>query len=278
MIIAAVNYEIQPIRSVEDFLNHGRDLLSQAKTLGADWAVFPEFFTLELLHLYPELDEKDLAAKLSPDVLDPLVLHARDLGLVWVAGSTFSPSSTGILNVSSTFFPDGSKADQAKVILTQFEAVDWAMSPGRGLKRFPDPRFGLAICYDCEFPEAGRALAEAGALCMLVPSYTETRHGFYRVRHSCHARAIENQIYVVQTCLVGSLGREPVPIAVGSSAILAPSVLPFPADGILAQTPADIEAIAIAELDFDALLKSRTQGDVRNWEDRHRGDWTVSDA
>jgi predicted amidohydrolase len=102
-------------------------------------------------------------------------------------------------------------------------------------------------------------------------------HGFHRVRESCRARAIENQVFVVHASLVGSLGREPVPSTAGSSAILAPCVEPFPADGVLAETRLNAEEIAVAELDFEALVASRESGDVRNWHDRSRGDWTPHD-
>ena len=48
-----------------------------------------------------------------------------------------------------------------------------------------------------------RAIAEAGAEILIVPSCTESLAGYYRVRHACAARALENQIYVVQSPTVG---------------------------------------------------------------------------
>jgi predicted amidohydrolase len=162
---------------------------------------------------------------------------------------------------------------QEKVKLTTYEREVWKIAPGRGLSTLPDQQTSVLICYDSEFPEAGRALAERGVLLFCVPAFTETMHGFHRVRHSCHARAIENQVFVVHSSLVGSLGREPVPNAVGSSAILAPSFEPFPANGVLAETTMNEEEIAVAKLDFNALRKAREEGDVRNWHDRDAEWW-----
>jgi len=56
--------------------------------------------------------------------------------------------------------------------------------------------FGILICYDIEFPEVARVLAEAGAEILFVPSCTDGREGFCRVRYCAQARAIENQVYV----------------------------------------------------------------------------------
>ncbi|HET9263292.1 MAG TPA: hypothetical protein VFO14_09625 [Vicinamibacterales bacterium] len=45
-----------------------------------------------------------------------------------------------------------------------------------------------------EFAEIARAAARAGAHLLLVPSCTDDRQGFLRVRYCAHARAIGNQI------------------------------------------------------------------------------------
>lgn len=273
MRVAAVNYEIRPISSHQEFVDHGRRLLESCKAGGAELVVFPEFFTLELLSLAPAYEDRDVPGLIPPDCLEPIADIAQELGLIWVAGSTFVPTKGGFQNVAKTFWPSGEVNEQAKLVMTQFEAVDWGVTAGTGLKLIRDPRLAVTICYDCEFPEGGRILAERGALCHIVPAYTETEHGFWRVRNSCLARAIENQIFVIHASLVGSLRQEPVPMTYGSSAVIAPSVPPFPAGGVLSETPFNQEAIAFADLDFDALLKSRNEGDVRNWHDRRSARW-----
>jgi predicted amidohydrolase len=181
------------------------------------------------------------------------------------------------VNTAIVLNPDGSvTTDVPKVVLTQYETNEWRLIPGQGLRSLPDERVGVTVCYDSEFPESGRSLAESGVCVQCVPAFTETEHGFHRVRASCRARAVENQIFVVHASLFGSLGREPVPNAVGSAAVMAPCSSPFPSNGVLAETPVNAEGVAYAELDFDALALARTAGDVRNWEDRSKGDWSVS--
>lgn len=274
MIIASAAWHLRSIRSEEEFFAHLREFFEGAADEGATWLVLPELPILELLHLEPKLNDQDAVEFLLgfEETFEQMIgIYGRAFGVSVVGGSHFSQSD-GIINVSVVFEGTGLRR-QAKNKLTQFEQNDWNVSPGTGLCSLLDPRVGVLICYDCEFPEAGRALAENGVQALMVPAFTETRHGFDRVRYSCHARAIENQIFVVHSSLIGSLGREPVPSAYGSAAIIAPSHQPFPEGGILAQTPMNQEGLAIAELDFDALLESRETGDVRNWHDRSSATW-----
>ena len=281
MRIAAVNWRIEPVSSVEGFFEHFERLLSLCE--GACLIVFPELPCLELLATRPDIAPCDVPAFLA-DLIQP-ALSRFQRGSVGgratlVAGSYFAKTESGIVNtaVVACSNPDPTlTADVPKVVLTQYEVNDWRIVPGVGLRTLTDPWLGVTVCYDCEFPESGRALAETGVLVQCVPAYTETEHGFNRIRTSCRARAIENQTIVVHSSLVGSLGREPVPNAVGSSAILGPCTSPFPADGVLAESKMNVEGIAFADVELEALLEARKTGDVRNWEDRDKGDWSVSE-
>lgn len=273
MRFGAVNWKIRPCGHESDFLDHAFELLDLAASKSCEWVVFPELLTLELLGMAPESERSDILKWIQPGILEPIFDRARHHGITLVAGSTFVQTERGTENVSIVRNPLKQESRQSKIVLTQFEIDDWSLTPGSGLQATTDERVGVTICYDSEFPESGRKLANAGVLVQCVPAFTETEHGFWRVRHCCQARAVENQVYVIHASLVGSLGSEPVPEAVGSSAILAPSVDPFPATGVLAETPWNVEEIAVADLDFEKLDWARNHGDVRNFQDRNRGDW-----
>ena len=274
LTVAAVNWKIRPAKGVDDFLVHVSELAIHAKDKGADLVVFPENFAIELLS-NEDYDEKDVPAKLSQDLLPALQEIAKRVGVGIVGGSNLKRTDDSqFRNVCHVIDSQGRHAGtQEKVKLTTYEREVWNLSPGSGLANLSVQKAGVLICYDSEFPEAARMLAERGVLLLCVPAFTETIHGFHRVRHSCHARAIENQIFVVHSSLIGSLGKEPVLSAVGSSAILAPSIEPFPANGVLAETTMNEEAIIVAKLDFNALRKAREEGDVRNWHDRDAECW-----
>jgi predicted amidohydrolase len=275
MIVGAVAWEITPVTNFQEFSDRFSTVVASADL---DWIVFPECFILELCGLRPELQGPDMVrfiSEFSSDFEALVSLTARENKVTITAGSHFSPKPSGIVHLSLTVDPNGRRAEQPKNVMTQFEVVDWGLSGSQGIVPLPDPRLGSLVCYDCEFPISARNHAENGVLAVAVPAFTETQRGFQRVRWSCQARAIENQIFMIHASLLGHLNGEPVPTTFGSSAILAPSVAPFPESAILAETELNLPGIAIAKLDFQLLHESRESDDVRNWHDRNASDFRI---
>lgn len=276
--VAAVNWKLRRIKSDGEFFSHFYDLVERAHTAGAAIIVVPELMVLELLHLEPDLHETKVPrylAQFSQAIEEWVQRISENSGLVLVGGSHFRETSEGIVNACAVGHPSLGLVIAEKNNLTQYEKEVWDLHPGKRLVKIPDRRVGVTICYDSEFPESGRALAEEGVTIQCVPAYTETKHGFNRVRFSCHARAVENQVFVIHSALVGNLGREPIASTSGSSAILCPPVHQFPETGVMSETWFDEEDIALADLDMDLLEEARRTGDVRNWHDRDSSDWPV---
>ena len=149
--------------------------------------------------------------------------------------------------------------------MTRFETEEWKVSPGTRLRVFDTElgRLAITICYDVEFPELARAAARKGALLLIVPSCTDDRQGFLRVRYCAQARAIENQVFVIQSSTVGSLPVVPaVSLNFGQASILTPSDFQFSRDGILAEGIPNQESMVIGELNLKTLQESRTEGTV----------------
>jgi predicted amidohydrolase len=266
---AAVNFEIRPCSRWEQFEAHVTDLVCESVELGADLVVLPELISLELVQMQPNLSPKEMVpfiAEFWNDYVSLMEGLATGCGIALVGGSTFDKDRQ---NVSPICFPSQENQFQPKVALTQWEIEEFGCKPGEELTLCRYEDLGTLICYDSEFPEAGRALAESGVKILCVPSFTETIHGFHRVRWACQGRAVENQQYVVHAALVGSINQEPVPITYGSSAIIAPPVEPFPENPILDETAFNKEGIAIADIDVSLIDRARSTGDVRNWNDRH---------
>jgi predicted amidohydrolase len=148
--------------------------------------------------------------------------------------------------------------------MTRFER-EWGIGPGAGLKIF-DTAFGklaVAVCYDVEFPELVRAAARQGAHILAVPSCTDERQGFLRVRYCAQARAIENQMYVIQSSTVGSLPMVPaVSLNYGQAGIFTPSDFAFARDGILAEGIPNSETMVVAELNLETIVEGYESGTV----------------
>jgi predicted amidohydrolase len=269
--IATLQYFIRPVESIDQFQRQVAALVETAADYGCGLVLFPEYFTIQLLTLgnvrRPIREQvRDLAShgQMFVEFVSGL---AREYGIYVLAGTipVRDPDGGALHNEAFFFARDGSHGTQSKLHMTRFEAEDWGVSARGGLRIFSTAygKMAVAICYDVEFPEMARAAARAGAHILLVPSCTDDRQGFLRVRYCAHSRAIENQMYVIVAHTVGSLPMVPaVSLNYGQAAILTPSDFPFARDGILAEGNPNQEMMVIGELDLETIGQSRSTGTV----------------
>ncbi len=132
-------------------------------------------------------------------------------------------------------------------------------------------KIGVLICYDSEFPELSRILADEGMDILFVPFLTDTQNGYSRVRTCAHARAIENECYVAIAGGVGNLPKvHNMDIQYAQSAVFTPCDFAFPANGIKAEATPNTEMILIADVDTYLLRELHQFGSVRNLKDRRQ--------
>jgi predicted amidohydrolase len=270
--VGSLQYNLRPVGSFQEFADQVSALVGTASDYGCRLVVFPEYFTVQLLHLADihrpiDLQVRDLARQVDAyrDLMSEL---AREHGLYIVGGSIPVLDDVAediVYNVCYVFGPSGGHVEQGKIHVTRWEREEWRITPARRL-RLIDTDFGrmvVTICYDAEFPELSRAAAREGALLQVVPSCTDDRQGFLRVRYCAHARAIENQLYVVHACTVGSLPQVPaVSLNYGAASILTPSDFAFSNDGILRAGIENHEMMVIGDLDLAILEETRSSGSV----------------
>ena len=269
--VAVLQYFIRPVASWEEFAGQVTGLVETAADYGCQLAVFPEYFTLQLLTLSdvrrPIEEQIRLLAGQRPRYIELMSGLARE-HRIYVVGGTIPGVDDGnetLHNDCYFFGPSGEYGVQGKIHMTRFETEEWMVSPRASLKVFETDfgRLAIAVCYDVEFPEIARAAARAGANILAVPSCTDDRQGFMRVRYCAHARAIENQMYVLHSPTVGSLPRVPaVSLNYGSASIITPSDFPFARDGILAEGNTNQEMMVIGELNLRTIEESRGSGTV----------------
>jgi predicted amidohydrolase len=269
--VAALQYFIRPVTSWEQFRDQVLGLIETAADYKCHLIVFPEYFTLQLLTLAPTrrpIQEQlnDLARQV-PRLQELMRSMAQSNGLYIVAGTipVFDQATNRIHNECFVFGPNGTCGVQGKLHMTRFEREEWDVAPRSSLKVFETSfgRMAVAICYDVEFPEIVRAAARHDVHVLCVPSCTDDRQGFFRVRYCSHARAIENQMYVIQAHTVGSLPMVPaVSLNYGQAAILTPSDFSFARDGILAEGVPNQEQMVIGELNLSTIAETRSTGTV----------------
>ncbi len=130
---------------------------------------------------------------------------------------------------------DGTVQEQYKIHATPDEAAFWGVKGGSKVEAIDTDcgKIGVLICYDSEFPELARRLADQGAQILFVPFCTDSRAGYMRVRHCSAARAIENQCYVALAGDVGNLTNVAnMDVQYAQSCVLTPCDHHFPPDGI----------------------------------------------
>ena len=166
---------------------------------------------------------------------------------------------------------DGSVERFEKLHVTPDEAKVWGMQGGAELKAIETDcgKIGVLICYDIEFPELGRLLADEGVDILFVPFLTDTQNGYSRVRNCAMARAIENECYVAIAGGVGNLPKvHNMDIQYAQSMVFTPCDFSFPMNGIKAEATPNTEMIVIADVDIDLLRELNQFGSVRNLKDR----------
>jgi predicted amidohydrolase len=274
MRVSAVQYGLRTVGSFEEFAARVEHHVRVAQDHGADFVLFPEFLTTELMSVGngqgQALGIEELPT-FTERYLELFTGLAIQTGMHLIGGTHVLRREDKLLNVAHLFYPDGRVVEQPKLHITPSEVKEWQMKPGDGLQVFDTDkgRIAILICYDIEFPEIVRIAKARGADVIFCPSCTDDRHGFHRVRYTCHARAIENQVYVVHTGTVGSLPTVDFMRAnFGQAAIITPNDIPFPPKGILAEGEINQDQVVTADLDLGLLYEVRERGTVTTWRDR----------
>lgn len=266
--IACVQYQMRKIASFEDFARQIRYFVGVAGEYRADFVLLPELVSAQLLSQEPPVTALEgirRLAQLESRFTDLTRELAMQHQLTLIAGSHPVLEGDRLYNMAFVCLPNGEVVRQPKLHITPSERSSWGISGGHSLRAIDTPkgRIGVLICYDVEFPEACRYLADAGAEILFVPFCTDNRQAYLRVRYCAQARAVENQIYVA---LAGNVGNLPdvgnLDVNYGQAAVLTPSDFAFARDGIAAEADSNEETVLICDVDLNALQGARAGGSV----------------
>jgi len=275
--IASAQYDISFLKNWQQYQGKIESWVAEAVSQDAKILLFPEYFSMELASLfsqeiYSSLNRQLTAMQSLHDLFVELFGALAQKHQCYIQAGTFPVrvDAGAYRNRAYLFMPDGRYDYQDKMIMTRFENEQWLIKGGKELKCF-DTDYGkiaINICYDSEFPLLARKQVEMGANLILVPSCTDTLAGYHRVKIGCQARALENQCYVVQSCIVGEAAwSEAVDVNTGAAAIYTPVDRGFPDNGILAIGELNATQWLIAEISLSACEAVREQGQVFNYRD-----------
>ena len=274
--LGLIQWQMRNYKNLDDLMQQAEFFIDSVSGYRSDFALFPEFFNAPLMAENNHLKESDAIrelAKHTSEIVQKFSELAISYNINIITGSMPEIKDDLLYNVGYLCKRDGTTERYEKLHVTPDEAKIWGMQGGSELKTFDTDcgKIGILICYDSEFPELSRLLADEGMDILFVPFLTDTQNGYSRVRHCAQARAIENECYVAIAGSVGNLPRvNNMDIQFAQSMVFTPCDFSFPANGIKAEATPNTEMILIADVDIDLLRELNQFGSVKNLRDRRK--------
>ncbi|MBN1650864.1 MAG: bifunctional GNAT family N-acetyltransferase/carbon-nitrogen hydrolase family protein [Bacteroidales bacterium] len=272
--LGLIQWQMRAYKDLDELLQQVEFFVDSVSGYRADFALFPEFFNAPLMAGNNHLTEPEAIrelAKYTAEIVQKFSKLAIAYNINIISGSMPEIVNDRLYNAGYLCRRDGTIERYEKLHITPNEVNVWGMDGGTELKTFDTDcgKIGILICYDVEFPELSRLLAEDGMDILFVPFLTDTQNGYSRVRNCAQARAIENECYVA---IAGSVGNLPkvhnMDIQFAQSMVFTPCDFAFPTNGIKAEATPNTEMILLADVDIDMLRQLNQFGSVRNIKDR----------
>jgi predicted amidohydrolase len=274
-------------RDVERNVATATALIREGSRQGAAYVQTPEVTTL----IEPE--GRRLFAAVAPEERNPAVQAFADLARelrIWlhIGSMAVLARPDKVANRAYLFAPDGrivvryDKIHMFDVTLpggeTYRESKNYDPGARAPVVALPMGRLGITICYDLRFPYLYRALAQAGAQILAIPSAFTVPTGEAHWHALMRARAIENGCWVLAAAQAGEheSGRK----TYGHSLVISPwGEIVAEADGVNAMvTMADVDLSVVAEarrrvpsLEHDRTIQIYT---VASDQEREKGEPT----
>lgn len=280
--IGLVQWQMRPYQDVEEIIEQAEFFIDSLSGYKSDFALFPEFFNAPLMAKYNHLNESDAIRELAgytQNIAEEFSKLSVSYNINIITGSMPQIINGNLYNVGYLCKRDGTVEKYEKIHITPDEDRVWGLKGGNAIQTFDTDagRIGILICYDVEFPELGRILADEGMEILFVPYLTDTQNGYSRVRHCSQSRAIENECFVAITGSVGNLPKvQNMDIQYSQSMVFTPCDFPFPVNGIKTEATPNTEMILISDVDLDLLRDLHNYGSVKNLKDRRKDLYQLS--
>ncbi len=274
--LGLVQWQMRPFANMDQLCEQIEFFVDAVSGYKSDFVLFPELFNAPLMAEFNHLTEAEAMRKLAQYTLplrEKFQEYAVSYNINIITGSMPLVEDGKLFNTGFLCRRDGSWEQFDKIHITPNEVFYWGMAGGDSIRTFDTDagRIGIMVCYDVEFPELSRLLADQGMQILFVPFLTDTQNGYSRVRNCAQARAIENECYVA---IAGSVGNLPkvnnMDIQFAQSAVFTPSDFPFPTNGIKAEATPNTEMTLIVDVDLDLLKELHNYGSVRIKKDRRK--------
>jgi len=274
--LGLVQWQMRPLANVEALFEQAEFFIDAVSGYGSDFALFPELFVAPLMADFNHLTEADAIREIAR-YCEPIRKRFQEMAISYniniITGSMPLVEDGNLYNVGFLCKRDGTSEMYTKIHITPNEVNYWSMKGGSEIQTFDTDcgKIGIMICYDVEFPELARLMADEGMEILFVPFLTDTQNGYTRVKSCAQARAIENECYVAIAGCVGNLpGVNNMDIQYAQTAVFTPSDFSFPSNGVKAEATPNTEMTIIVDVDLDLLKELHEFGSVRILKDRRQ--------
>jgi len=194
-------------------IEHAAEGVRAAARQGASLVLLPEYFSF--LHASGAVMRSQALREQEDPALPCFQRIAREQG-VWILIGSLALATDEEKLANRSFLI----SDQGEVVAKydKLHMFDATLPNGRVIRESstylsgsravvastPWARLGMSICYDVRFPALYRALSQAGADLLLVPSAFTRATGTVHWKSLLQARAIENGAYVLAPATCGS--------------------------------------------------------------------------
>lgn len=281
--LGLVQWQMRHFKTIDDFYDQVEFFVNTLGDYKSDFVLFPELFNTPLLAPFNHMKERESMfelAKLTEQIKNKISEFAISYNVNIISGSMPIEENGELFNISYLCHRDGKIDEYRKIHITPNEKRYYGMKGGDKIQVFDTDcgKIGLIICYDVEFPELSRILADQGMKILFVPYLTDTQNAYTRVRACAAARAIENECYVAIAGCVGNLpGVNNMDIQFGQAAVFTPSDFAFPTNGVKGEATPNSEMTLIVDVDLNLLKDLHYNGAVQTMTDRRKDLYEIND-
>ncbi|MHA7131537.1 bifunctional GNAT family N-acetyltransferase/carbon-nitrogen hydrolase family protein [Algoriphagus namhaensis] len=274
--LGLIQWQMRLYADLDELMQQAEYFVDAVSAYRSDFALFPELFNAPLMAEFNHLSEAESVrglAKYTEEIVQRFSRLSVAYNINIITGSMPLIKNERLYNVGYLCRRDGSVEQYEKLHVTPLERRVWGMQGGSTVKAFDTDcgKIGIMICYDSEFPELSRVLADQGMEILFIPFLTDTQNGYSRVRNCAMARAIENECYVAMAGSVGNLPKvHNMDMQYAQSMVITPCDFPFPSNGIKAEATPNTEMTLIADVDLSLLKELNEFGSVQNLKDRRK--------
>ena len=167
--VGLVQWQMRTYKTLDDLFEQVEFFVDAVSDYKSDFVLFPEYFNAPLMAKFNDEGESEAIRGLAAytnEIRERFVKLAISYNINIITGSMpFIKEEDGRLyNVGFLCRRDGTYEMYEKIHVTPDEIKSWGLSGGKSLQTFDTDcaKIGILICYDVEFPELSRIMADQG--------------------------------------------------------------------------------------------------------------------